>query len=343
MMAARIHRGVSDGKLHIEEIDRPKPGAADVLIKTHAAGVCHTDLHFLDGLIPIVSESMTLGHEISGEIVEVGHEVTSARKGQRVIVNNCVPCNSCPQCLEGRDNLCDNLTQLGFNVDGGYAEYVSVRADSAIPLPDSIPYTVGAALTCGVASCYHALMDIAKLTSKDSILIDGMGGLGFSALQIAKNAGAATTIVADVVQEKLDKASNEFGADYAINGRREKVADKVKEITNGKGVSIVIEFVGIKETMNYLVDTLSKTGRVVFVGYSKADFQINPLWLILKEARVLSSLAYRKSNLIAVRDLTSKGRIKPLIAGTYGLAQLNEALTELKSGLTIGRPMIVFS
>jgi propanol-preferring alcohol dehydrogenase len=342
LKAARLHNGTTPRKLTIEEIDQPELGANEVLIKNRAAGVCHTDLHFMEGLIPLCSDAITLGHEIAGEVIEIGNEVTSVKIGDRVIVNNCVPCNTCPQCLEGRDNLCDNLVQLGFNTDGGYAQYVKVRADSALSLPSSVPFEEGAALTCGVAACYHALMDIGHLTSKDAILINGMGGLGFSALQIAKNSGAAITIVVDVVQEKLDKAVNEFNADHAINGLRDDVRKQVGEITNGKGVDLVLELVGIKETMSYSVDVLSKTGRVVFVGYSKADFTINPLSLILKEAKVLSSVAYRKANLVAVRDLAARKKIRPLIAGVYDLDQVNEALELLKKGQIIGRPIIKF-
>ena len=252
-----------------------------------------------------------------------------SKREDRVIVNNCVPCNNCTQCFEGRDNLCDNLQQLGFMLDGGYAEYVKVRSDLCINIPEGLPYDIGAALTCGSAACYHALFDVGKLAENDTLLINGMGGVGFSALQLAKHAGA-TCIAVDVVDEKLKIAKKDFSADAVINGRKESVAKRIRELTSGKGVSLVLELVGIPATMNYLVDALSKTGRIVFVGYSNADYVVSPISLILKEARILSSVTYRRSNLIAVRDLAVAGKLKPLVVGKFGLSQVNEALDQLE-------------
>ena len=339
MKAARIHRNSST--LIIDEVEIPRISSNEVLVKVRAAGVCHTELHFLDGTIPIAGEALTLGHEIAGDIAEVGDRVKNLRKGDRVIVNNCVPCNNCPQCLEGRDNLCDNIQQLGFSLDGGYAEFVKVRSDLAIALPENISYEKGAALTCSAAACYHALFDVGNLTSRDSLLINGMGGVGFSALQIARNAGAKC-IVVDIVDEKLRIAKDQFNADHVINGLRENVAEKVKEFTAGKGVDFLLELVGVLATMKYAIEVLSKKGRIVFLGYSTADFSVNPLSMILKEASVLSAVAYRRSNLIAVRDLAAAGKLNPLVVGRYRLSEVNEALNQLKTGKAIGRSMIVF-
>ncbi len=338
MKAARLHKGSKS--LTIDEIDVPQIGTGEVLVRVRAAGVCHTDLHFLDGMIPISGEALTLGHEIAGDVVEMGSQVFHLKRGERVIVNNCVPCNGCAQCLEGRDNLCDNIQQLGFTLDGGYAEFVKVRSDLAVRLPDSISYEQGAALTCGSAACYHALFDIGKLASNDTLLINGMGGVGFSALQLAKNAGA-TCIAVDVVQEKLDLASRQFRADYTINGKKEDVAEIVKQLTHGKGVEMILELVGIPATMKYSIDVLGKRGRMVFVGYTAADFVVSPISLILKEASVVSAVAYRKANLTAVRDLTEKGKLEPLVVGRYELSQVNEALDQLRKGTALGRSVLV--
>jgi len=334
-----MHRGGSS--LVIDEIEVPPISANEVLIKVRAAGVCHTELHFLDGTIPIAGEALTLGHEIAGDIADVGNNVKNRRKGDRVIVNNSVPCSNCPQCLEGRENLCDNIQQLGFSVDGGYSEFVKVRSDLAIALPENISYEQGAALTCSAAACYHALFDIGNLSSKDTLLINGMGGVGFSALQIAKNVGAKC-IAVDIVDEKLQIAKEKFNADFVINGGREGVVEKVKEFTAGNGVHLLLELVGVPATMRYALEVLSKRGRLVFLGYSNADFSVSPLGMILKEASVLSAVAYRRSNLIAVRDLAAAGKLNPLVVGRYRLSEVNEALNQLRTGKAIGRSTIVF-
>lgn len=303
--------------------------------------MCHTELHFLDGTIPIPGEALTLGHEIAGEIVDLGENVSGLMQGDRVIVNNCIPCNNCVQCFEGRDNLCENLQQLGFTLDGGYAEYVKVRSDLCVKIPENISFEQGAALTCGSAACYHALFDVGKLNSSDTILINGMGGVGFSALQLAKNAGAYC-IAVDIVDEKLELAKKQFHADETINGKRESVVEKVREFTRSSGVSFLLELVGVPSTMKYSIDVLSKRGRIIFVGYSNSDFIVSPISMILKEVSVLSSVAYRRSNLVAVRDLAATGKLNPLVVGRYELSRVNEALELLKQGTALGRSMVVF-
>lgn len=335
--AARYYK--DETKLKLEEVDTPKAGRGEVLVKVRSAGVCHTDLHFLEGSMKSASP-ITLGHEIAGEVASVGEGLAPSRRGERVVVDNCVACGRCEQCLRGRDNLCDNLIQLGFSADGGYAEYVSVRGDCALPLGD-VPYDVGAALSCGVASCYHALVDVARLSLGETVLVNGMGGLGFSALQIAKVAGART-IVVDVVQAKLDLATRDFGADHAVNGAESDVAQSVLELTSGRGVDVLLELVGISKTMSYGISSLSKRGRIVLVGHTDDSFVANPLTLIKKEASVLSSVAYRKLDLIAVRNLTAQGSLKPLIAGRYRLDQINVALEELRAGRVMGRSVVAF-
>lgn len=337
MKAARYHRG--ETRLRVEEAEKPRAQEGEVLVRVRAAGVCHTDLHFLEGSMKS-PEVITLGHEIAGEVAEVGESVAGNRVGERVLVNNCAGCGNCESCREGRGNLCDNLVQIGFNADGGYAEYVRVRADCALPL-GGISFEEGAALTCGAASCYHALMDVAGLRLGDVVLVNGTGGLGFSALQIAKLAGA-TTIAVDVVQPKLDLAIREYGADHAVNGSKADVPGEVVKITGGRGVDVHLELVGISKTMGYGISALSKRGRMVLVGHTNDEFVASPISMIKKEARVLSSVAYRASDLVAVRDLTASGRLRPLIAQRNRLDQINEALQELRGGKVMGRSVIAF-
>ena len=337
MKAARYHRG--EDHLRIEEVETPSPRLSEVVVKVRAAGVCHTDLHFLEGAMKS-PDVITLGHEIAGDVAEVGEGISKDWVGERVIVNNCVPCGNCEQCREGRGNLCDNLFQLGFSADGGYAEYVRIRADCALPM-GRIPYEEGAALTCGAASCYHALMDLAKVKLGDTVLINGMGGLGFSALQIAQLAGART-IVVDVVQPKLDLAMREFGADFIVNGTKANVAEEVRTITKGRGADIILELVGISKTMSYGIDALAKRGRMVLVGHTNDEFSVLPLKMIKKEASVLSSVAYRATDLVAARDLAASGKLRPLIGERYRLDQVNEALQELRKGTVMGRSVLTF-
>ena len=144
------------------------------------------------------------------------------------------------------------------------------------------------------------------------------------------------------MDEKLEIARKQFGADETINGRKESVPERVRELTSGLGVNFLLELVGVPATMKYSVEVLAKRGRMVFVGYSSADFVVSPILMILKEASALSSVAYRRSNLIAVKDLAAAGKLKPLVVGHYDLSEVNDALNQLKTGTAIGRSVVLF-
>lgn len=327
--------------MRLEEVETPKPTDKQVLVKVKAAGICHTDLHFLDGtLVPWKgSMPLTLGHEIAGEIAEVGAKVKKFRKGERVVVNNGVACGRCEYCRAGRPNLCVDLDQLGFTLDGGYAEYVRVPESSLVRLPREISFEIGALLPCGVSSAYHALHDIGRVRRGETVLVNGTGGLGTSAIQIAKIAGA-TVIAVDVVDEKLEIA-RKLGATHTINGKTADVPIVVKEITKGRGVDVAIEFVGISSTMKNALSSLGKTGRYLIVGYTKDVLEANTLGLVVLEAEIKGVVAYTRENLEAVVRLTKTGKLKPVVARTTSLDGVSSTLDMLRQGSIMGRSVAV--
>jgi len=174
--------------LKVEEVEVPAIGAKEVLVKVRAAGICHTDLHFLEGVLTPWKGSLplTLGHEVAGEVSKVGAEVRRLKIGDRVAVYNGVFCGKCKFCKSGRENLCVDLDQIGFTLDGGYAEYVKARDDMLVKLPEKVSFESGAVLTCGAGSTFHALMDVGELKRGEYLMINGFGGLGSIALQIAR-------------------------------------------------------------------------------------------------------------------------------------------------------------
>jgi len=339
MRAARFYGA---GKpLKIEDVEIPKISDEEVLVRVKGAGICHTDLHFLDGtLVPWKgSLPLTLGHEVAGEIESVGRKVRRFRKGERVVVNNGVSCGKCKYCKMGRENLCVELDQLGFTLDGGYAEYMKAPERTLVRLPKEVTFEEGALLPCGVASSYHALMDIAQLRKGETLLINGTGGLGSSAVQIAKVAGAKI-IAVDVVDEKLEMAKK-LGADETVNPRTQDLGEAVKRFTGGQGVDVALELVGTSAAGRAALGTLGKTGRYVIVGYTKEALEATPLILVILEAQIRGVVAYTMKDLQAVVRLVQRGRLKPVVARKFGLDELSSALDLLRQGSITGRSVAV--
>src|SRR3989442_8890564 len=174
MRAARIFEDLT---LRLEEIEDPKPGPGEVLVRIHAAGVCGTDLHILDGMIKPTTYPMTLGHEAAGVIEKTGGGV-AMQPGTRVAIYNKIFCGRCEQCLRGRTNICDaEPEQLGFNRDGGDAEYAIVPEANAVPLPEEVDFGAAAVLTCAGMTAVHATK-LSNLRLGETAVVDGIGGGG---------------------------------------------------------------------------------------------------------------------------------------------------------------------
>jgi propanol-preferring alcohol dehydrogenase len=327
--------------LRVEEVAIPSIGANEVLVKVRATGICHTDLHFLDGVIAPWKGTLplTLGHEIAGEVYEMGKRVRGFRKGDRVVVCNGVPCGKCRFCKDGRENLCMDLDQIGFTLDGGYAEFVKTRADTLVRLPKNVPFDSGAVLTCGAGATYHALMDLAGLKRGEYVMIDGFGGLGAIALQIAKSTGGKV-IAVDVADDKLEEAKR-LGAIATINAFTSNVSEKVKQATNGFGADVVIELVGREKSMQGALGSLGKTGRMIIVGYTGDQLIATPFLMVVNEWKISGSVAYTKKDLLAVVSLAEKGKLIPLVSSRVGLDQVPETLLQLKEGKILGRSVAV--
>ena len=179
MRAARIHE---DLVLRLDDIDAPTPGPGEVLVRVHAAGVCGTDLHILDGMIKPDPYPMTLGHEAAGVVEAVGDGVRTP-VGARVAIYNKIFCGRCEQCLKGRTNICDNEPdQLGFNRDGGDAEYAVIPEQNAVPVPDGVDLATASVLTCAGMTAMHATK-LSGLRLGDTAVVDGIGGVGVLVVQ----------------------------------------------------------------------------------------------------------------------------------------------------------------
>jgi len=339
MRAARFYE---IGKpLRLEDIEKPKVGDDEVLIKVKAAGMCYSDIHVIDGVIS-ADPPVTLGHEIAGEVVEVGSKVDGFNSTDRVLVHFLSPCGRCKYCLQGYGMRCKYLFEregYGFSDDGGYAEYCKVKADRLVKLPNNLAIEFAATLGCAGITAYHAVKSIARIKIGESVVIYGAGGVGLYALQLAKAMGAYTIALARS-EERLRYAES-LGADYVINAKSSNLKKEVKKATDGLGADVVLDFVITDESISNAIGMLANGGRIVLVGVSNRSVSINPQITVLKEFSIMGSLVGTKDELEELVNLASKGRIRSIANRRFKLEEINDALNMLRNGGIVGRGYIV--
>ena len=192
--------------LEARDVAIPDIGVKEILVRVKAAGICRSDVHYRSGLGTVGSLPHTLGHEVSGVIETVGSNVKGLQTGQRVSLHYLVTCGECSMCRMGREQFCPRGKMIGKDVAGGYAEFISIPARNAVPLPDEVSFDHGAVLMCSTATVFHALRK-ARLAPGESVAIVGVGGLGLSALQLALAFGATSVFAVDIDEAKLETAA----------------------------------------------------------------------------------------------------------------------------------------
>ena len=281
-------RMVEPGKpLELQEISIPAAGEEDVLVRVRAAGICHSDAHYRAGRSSMGGMPITLGHEVAGEVEWIGANVTTVKAGDRVCLHYNISCGDCYYCKSGKEQFCTTVKMIGHHIDGGYAEYVAIPARNAIPLPEEISFEEGATLMCASATAFHALRR-GRIRDGESVAVFGVGGLGLSAIQLAKALGAVEVYAVDIKQDKLELASD-YGA-IPVDASRSDAVEEIRKFTQGKGVDIALEMIGLPVTMRQTVESLGVLGRAVIVGLSQMPLEIHPYQtLIGYEAEIIGS------------------------------------------------------
>lgn len=290
------------------DIPIPECGPGDVLVRIRAAGICHSDAHYRAGRSPVEPLPLTLGHEIAGEIAGVGQHVLSVNVGDAVCLHYLVTCGICDDCHAGREQFCASSKMLGHFTDGGWAEYIVVPARNAVPLPHRVPFEQGAIMMCSSATSLHALRK-GRLKAGESVLVVGAGGLGMSAVQLARTLGASDVIAIDRDPTKLALAER-FGARTidATDLSPEAVVARVRAMTDGRGVDVALELVGAPDTMRSALQSLAPLGRAVVVGLSNVELSVDTYRdLIGREAELIGSNDHLLSELYELLEMADKG------------------------------------
>ena len=330
-MKAAVFHG-SGQPLRIEEIPTPAPGLGQVVVKTAACGVCHTDLHYIDHGVPTFKQPpLVLGHEASGVVAQVGSGVKDFKVGDRVLLPAVLTCGVCEFCRTGRENICQTMTMFGNNVDGAYAEFVVTPAKDIFHLPKEIPLEEGAIIADAISTPYHAVRNRAEVKAGDTVVVFGCGGVGINIVQVAAAVGGVV-IAVDVSEKKLEWA-RKFGATYTINaGKVEKIGKEIKKLTDG-GADVALEAIGKPETIEAAFGTLRKGGRLVVVGYSAEEIKLSAARIMYFEMEVRGSLGCRPVDYPKLIELVRIGKIKvaELVTHKFPLEKIDEAFNLLRN------------
>ena len=319
--------------LQLVDVPVPSPGQGEIVVDVQRAGICHTDAHYRAGNGK-TSTPVTLGHEIAGVVSATGAGVSEVREGQRVALHYLVSCGTCERCGRHGEQFCSTGAMLGKERDGGYAEKIVVPAANAIPIPDEVSSEVAAIMMCSTATAYHALR-LAGLQSGDSVAVLGFGGLGVSAVQLARALGASSVFAVDVVPSKLELAAS-FGA-TPLDVRESPAHRAILGATDGRGVDVAIEFTGNPNVARSGLRSLSSGGRLMIVAINLRSFEFDPFAdLLARERRIIGCSDHTRAELVELMELARSGALdlSRAITRTVTLEAgvVNGVLDELEAG-----------
>lgn len=312
-----------------KDVPMPKVNKDDVLIKIKTVGICGSDLHYYQhGKIGdfVVEGDFILGHEASGEVVELGEDVKNLKVGDRVALEPGVTCGKCEYCKSGKYNLCEDVKFFATPpYDGVFQNYVSHPEDMCFKLPENVSYKEGAMVEPLAVGLHASGQGEVKLG--DTVIIFGTGCIGLSSLLASKARGASNVIVVDMMEKRLNKAL-ELGANYAINASEIKSVEKIMEITSGRGADVVIETAGAIPTVKQTVDVVKRGGTIVLVGMApKDEIEFNFAKLMGKEANIKTIFRYRNLYPVAINAISSGSiDVSGIISHEYDFVDTKEAI-----------------
>ena len=293
--------------LELHEIPIPEIHANDILVRVRAAGICHSDAHYRSGKSPVRPLPMTLGHEVAGVVEETGNQVTKFKAGDRVCLHYLLSCGECTNCRNGNEQFCEQVSMLGHYTDGGYAEFIVVPERNCVLLPEEIPFEHGAIMMCSTSTSFHALRK-ARLKAGETAAIFGIGGLGLSAVQLARIFGALQIYAVDINTHKL-RLAEKYGA-VPINASENDPVVEIRRLTKERGVDVALELIGLPLTMKQAVQSLAVLGRAVVAGISDKPLEIETYWNLLgKEAEIIGSSDHLYTELPIVIELARRGEL----------------------------------
>lgn len=325
----------------------PDPQGTEVLLRTEACGVCHSDIHLHDGVfnlgggkqLEVGREGQVLGHEIFGEVIAVGPDAEGVKPGDRRVVYPWIGCGECAVCKRGEEHLCTPGRALGIVAQGGFATHVLVPHSRYLFDKGDVSDSLAATYACSGLTAYGALKKLGKLQEGDELVILGAGGVGMMAIQIARAQGL-DPIVVDIDDAKLEAAA-ELGVSRTYNSSDMASAKEIRKSTGG--AYAVIDFVGAEASVNYGLACLRKGGMLIIVGLYGGALSI-PIPFLPMNARIIQgSYVGSLDDMAELMSLVREGKIAPIEIHERPLGEASAALADLKAGKVRGRQVLVGS
>jgi propanol-preferring alcohol dehydrogenase len=334
--------------LRLETVPVPKIGPSDVLLRVRAMGVGLTVVIMTAVPGRVTSFPRIPGHEVAGEIAEVGSEVGHVKIGDRVTCHFYLTCGTCRFCRSGRETLCTAFRgYVGMACDGAYAEYMAIPAENVTPIPPGVSDLDAAIAADAICTPYHACRAEARIGPGDSVLIVGAGGgVGIHGVQMAKLCGG-WVLAADITDDKL-AAAKECGADALIDVRRGDLAGQVQKLTDGRGVDAAIDFVASRETLEGSLASLARAGRLVIIGSRPravfgvdSSFTVDPTRMLHSMLEIHGSRYVTLAEIQQTLELLRQGRIRAIVSRTFPLEEAEEAHELLRKNALVGRAALL--
>jgi len=327
-----------------------QPTGSEILIKVRKCGVCHSDVHLQDGHFNLGDDKkldissahtlpFTLGHEIEGDVVSVGPDVEGIQVGQRYVVFPWIGCESCAACTDGDGHLCNKPRALGVNVNGGYAEYVTVPHSRYLLDCTGVPEGLAATYMCSGLTAYGALKKAGPLGNGQTLAIVGLGGLGFMGLQFARALYPQAQIFGVDINKDTLRTASENGADKVFESSDPDAAKQIIKETRG-GVNASIDFVGSEPSLNFAQRIVGKGGKVIVVGLYGGRFSMPIPMFPFRELSIIGSYAGSLANAVEMLDLVKSGGVVPIPIEMRPLDQAENTLNDLRQGKIVGRVVL---
>ncbi len=325
-----------------------EPGSGEVLVRILAAGVCHSDVMIHEGFVDTgggrkidlsrgVGAPRVLGHEIAGEVAELGAGVTGVKVGDRVVVYPWIGCGTCSYCTTDREPMCSAPRNLGVHRDGGFSQYVYVPDAKYLIPAGALPLEQAAPYACSGLTAYSALKRLAPMHPDETVLIIGAGGVGLSGVRFSRHVLGIAPIVADIDAQKWPLAA-EAGAVRAIDPSDPDAGKALMKATGG--VHAVVDFVGTGESFAFGFNALRKGGKLVSVGLIGGATTIVPALIVFKSATIIGSMVGTCNELRELLEIAQTGVLPPLPVHALPLESVNDVLTRLHEGRFPGRAVL---
>jgi D-arabinose 1-dehydrogenase-like Zn-dependent alcohol dehydrogenase len=333
-----LHFTQPGSPLALEHSPEPVLGVHDIRIRVRAAGICRSDLHYRSGF-PLVESGRVLGHEVAGDVVEVGSACASRSIGDRVVVHYTVGCGTCERCMSSNERFCTNGQMVGKDRNGGYAEYAVLPERNTVLVPSEVSDPAAAVMGCSSSTSLHALRK-GRLAPGETVAIMGAGGLGMSAIQLAFLLGASRVFAIDIDPSKLEIAAA-FGADPV-----DATDDPLETIRRAGGADVALELVGSAALMRMCLDALNPLGRAVAVGLTPDILSVGPYTdLVAGERELIGCSDHTIDDLEQLMTYASNGdfSVENLIGATVALnaQEVNGVLDGLAAGTAPIRTVVI--